>query len=227
MIPYDHMIELRHVSKTYHQGGVAIPVLKNINLTIKDGAHVAIIGASGSGKSTLLSLLSGMDAPDEGQVLIDGEDIALLSPLKLATLRNEHIAIIFQSFELVPSFSALENVMLPLDIRKTQSRGAAEKALAAVGLAHRTMHLPSTLSGGEEQRVAIARALVQDPKILFADEPTGNLDPETGAQVLALIKAAADGGKRTLIVITHDQKIAKGMDRVLEIKDGGVLDIVL
>lgn len=221
------MIELRNVSKTYLQGDQQISVLRDVSLTIRDGEHVAVIGASGSGKSTLLSLMSGMDTPEEGQVFIDGNDIRTLSPAKLATLRNEHIAIIFQSFELVPSFSALENVMLPLDIGKRSNVKAAEGALTEVGLLHRMLHLPSMLSGGEEQRVAIARALVQDPKILFADEPTGNLDPTTGAQVLTLIKAAARGGKRTLVIITHDRAIAKQMDRVLEIKDGNVSDISL
>ncbi len=219
------MIELKHISKTYHQGDATIAVLKDVNLTIKEGERVAIVGASGSGKSTLLSLMSGMDTPDEGEVIIDGKNLESLSEAELATVRNKTISIIFQSFELVPSFSAIENVMLPIDIGGGKGRDRAQQALSAVGLAHRTTHLPSMLSGGEEQRVAIARALVGDPKILFADEPTGNLDQKTGAQVLALIKDAAGGKNRTLVIITHDKEIAKSMDRILEIKDGHVTDL--
>ncbi len=219
------MIELKHVSKTYTQGDVKIPVLQDVNLRVAEGEHVAIIGASGSGKSTLLSLMSGMDSPDSGEVHIDGKDISKMNEDELAILRNKDIAIIFQSFELVPSFSALENVMLPLDIGSRGGRVEANAALEKVGLAHRTTHLPSMLSGGEEQRVAIARALVQNPKILFADEPTGNLDPTTGTQVLALIREAASGTKRTLIIITHENEIAKQMDRILEIKNGVVIEV--
>jgi putative ABC transport system ATP-binding protein len=219
------MIQLTNVSKSYTQGDERIKVLHDVNLTIRDGEHVAIIGASGSGKSTLLSLMSGMDMPDTGTITIDNKDIALLSEQELAHLRNKVIGIIFQSFELVPSFSALENVMLPLNIGQKGGRVEATTALSQVGLAHRIAHLPSMLSGGEEQRVAIARALAQDPKILFADEPTGNLDPTTGAEVLTLIKNAAGGKSRTLVIITHDRSIARTMDRVLEIKGGKVEEV--
>lgn len=221
------MLELKQIKKSYTQGNTTISVLNNINLTINDGEHVAIIGASGSGKSTLLSVMSGMDSPDHGIVLIDGSDISKLSEQELSVLRNQKIGIIFQSFELVPSFTALENVMLPLDIRKSGGKAEAIKALKEVGLSRRHMHLPSMLSGGEEQRVAIARALAQDPSIIFADEPTGNLDPATGKQVLSLIKDAASGKKRTLVIITHDTNIAKMMDRVLEISAGSVREITL
>lgn len=219
------MIELRNVSKSYRQSAELIQVLSKVNLTIKEGERVAIIGASGSGKSTLLSLMSGMDKPDSGEVCIGGKDIASLTEAEMSELRNKEIAIIFQSFELVPSFSALENVMLPLDIRNTPSKTVAKRALEEVGLSHRTEHLPAMLSGGEEQRVAIARALVQDPKILFADEPTGNLDHTTGSQVLSLIEKAASGKSRTLVIITHDKEIAQRMDRIIEIKDGHVSEI--
>lgn len=214
------MIELKNVSKAYPQGDTVVQVLNKVNLTIQEGEQVAIIGASGAGKSTLLSLMAAMDEPDEGEIWINGKNIGRLSASALAKLRNEEIAIIFQSFELVPSFSALENVMLPLDIRGVKAKPAAQKALKAVSLSHRLHHLPSMLSGGEEQRVAIARALAQGPKILFADEPTGNLDPKTGAQILSLLKASTDGQKRTLVIITHDREIAKTMDRILEIQEG-------
>ncbi len=216
------MIELTNVFKSYTQGETVIPVLRDVNLFIEDGEHVAIIGTSGSGKSTLLSLMSGMDKPDKGTVAIEGKDLSKLSESALSLFRNKDIGIIFQSFELVPSFSALENVMLPLDIGKTGGTTEAIKALTEVGLLHRKMHLPSMLSGGEEQRVAIARALAQNPKILFADEPTGNLDPKTGAEVLSLLKNAAGGRSRTLVIITHDPAIAKMMDRVIEITNGTV-----
>jgi putative ABC transport system ATP-binding protein len=221
------MLELKNVTKSYTQGDTRIPVLTDVSLSIKQGERVAIIGASGSGKSTLLSLMSGMDTPDSGEVIIDGQKIKDLDERALGKLRNETIAIIFQSFELVPAFSALENVMLPLNIGGKVGTEEALAALTSVGLEHRTTHLPNMLSGGEEQRVAIARALVQNPKILFADEPTGNLDGTTGAHVLELIEAAASGNARTLVIITHDKEIARTMDRVLLIKDGTVREITL
>ena len=216
------MLELKNIYKSYKQGGEVIQVLSGVNITIKDGERVAIVGASGSGKSTLLSIMSGMDKPDSGEVFINGKNLSTLSDSELSRLRNSEIAMIFQSFELVPSFSALENVMLPLDIASMSAKTEAESALTKVGLASRLTHLPSMLSGGEEQRVAIARALVRNPKILFADEPTGNLDSTTGAQVLSLIVAAGVGDERTLVIITHDKGIAQKMDRILEIKDGAV-----
>lgn len=217
------MLKLTNVSKSYRQGDTIINVLKDISLTIDDGEKVAIVGASGSGKSTLLALMSGMDTPDAGKVEIDGKDLSTLSASAMATLRNEEVAVIFQSFELVPSFSALENVMLPLDIRNISSKKIAEDALDSVGLAHRVTHLPSELSGGEEQRVAIARALAQNPAILFADEPTGNIDHTTGEEVLKLLLGATgehSQKRRTLIIITHDESIAKRMDRILVLENG-------
>lgn len=219
------MIELQNVSKTYRQGDQVIRVLSGVTLSIASGEKVAIVGASGSGKSTLLSIMSGMDTPDSGRVIVDGKDIGEMSERELAEFRNRRIGVIFQSFELVPSFTALENVLLPLDIRDVDGRADAEHALASVGLSHRVHHLPSMLSGGEEQRVAIARALAQAPDILFADEPTGNLDRKTGEEILELIRKALGKRERTLVMITHDTEIARTMDRVLEIKDGDVKDI--
>jgi putative ABC transport system ATP-binding protein len=220
------MIELQNISKTYTQGDTSIRVLNDVSLRIEDGERVAIVGASGSGKSTLLSIMSGMDVPDSGNVVIDGKNIGSMRDRELSDFRNRTIGVIFQSFELVPSFTALENVMLPLDIRNTGSAQDAKQALDSVGLSHRLDHLPSMLSGGEEQRVAIARALAQSPKILFADEPTGNLDRKTGTEILDLIRAAAST-ERILVMITHDQEIAKQMDRTLEIREGTVRDITL
>ena len=166
------MIELKHVSKSYRQSDTLIEVLKDIDLTIASGEKVAIIGASGSGKSTLLSLMSGMDIPDSGSVLIDGNDIAKMGESELSQLRNTNIGVIFQSFELVPSFTALENVMLPIDIGGKESRAIAVQALTSVGLSSRMNHLPSMLSGGEEQRVAIARALREDDSCDLKVRPT-------------------------------------------------------
>jgi predicted ABC-type transport system involved in lysophospholipase L1 biosynthesis ATPase subunit len=221
------MIELQNVSKSYRQGDQEIRVLTDVSLSIATGEKVAIVGASGSGKSTLLSIMSGMDTPDFGTVRIDGKDIGSMDERELADLRNKSIGVIFQSFELVPSFTALENVMLPLDIRGSGTRGDAKRALESVGLSHRLEHLPSMLSGGEEQRVAIARALAQSPAILFADEPTGNLDRKTGEEVLRLIRDTLGETERTLVIITHDMGIAKTMDRVLRIEDGKVTDVHL
>lgn len=218
------MIELINVTKSYTQGTTRIPVLTNVSLTINQGERVSIIGASGSGKSTLLSLMSGMDTPDQGEVRINGKSISKMSERDLATMRNKDVAIIFQSFELVPSFTALENVMLPLNIGGRNGQEDARKALASVGLSERMHHFPSMLSGGEEQRVAIARALVQKPKILFADEPTGNLDTKTGERILTLIDTLLKERDCTLIIVTHDANIAKKTDRILLIRDQGVYE---
>ncbi len=218
------MIELINVTKSYTQGTTRIPVLTNVSLTINQGERVSIIGASGSGKSTLLSLMSGMDTPDQGEVRINGKSISKMSERDLATMRNKDVAIIFQSFELVPSFTALENVMLPLNIGGRNGQEDAQKALASVGLSERMHHFPSMLSGGEEQRVAIARALVQKPKILFADEPTGNLDTKTGERILTLIDTLLKERDCTLIIVTHDANIAKKTDRILLIRDQGVYE---
>ncbi len=215
------MIQLKNVTKTYTQGETHIEVLRGISLEIADGEKVAIVGASGSGKSTLLSIMSGMDSPDSGEVIIDGTSIASLNERELALFRNNTVGMIFQSFELVPAFTALENVLLPLDIRNTDDRFArASEALTKVGLSHRGTHRPSELSGGEEQRTAIARVLAQDPKIIFADEPTGNLDHTTGREILRELIALTSERAHTLIIITHDPSIAQMMDRTYTLKEG-------
>jgi putative ABC transport system ATP-binding protein len=231
------MISLTNVKKSYHQGSTVVEVLKDIDLHIAPGERVAIVGASGSGKSTLLSIMAGMEVADSGTVVVNGKNIATLGEKGLSEFRNHDVAVIFQSFELVPAFTAHENVLLPLDVRNV--RGAdghrrAEEALKAVGLSHRVNHLPTELSGGEEQRVAIARALAQDPVVLFADEPTGNLDRKTGDIIMEqLLNASAGGagsagagdgarasGRRTLVMITHDEHLAQRMDRILLLENG-------
>lgn len=220
-------IELEHVKKHYRQGSTDIPVFDDLSLVIGEGEKVAIVGASGSGKTTLLSLMAAMDTPESGSIRIFDEDLSRMSQKDLSRFRNNTIAVIFQSFELVPAFTALENVMLPLDIRKAQSSETdAKEALKRVGLSHRIAHTPQELSGGEEQRVAIARALAQSPRILFADEPTGNLDRKTGDEILSLLLKEIDERKMTFVVITHDPEIAKHMDRVLVIENGTITESV-
>jgi putative ABC transport system ATP-binding protein len=215
------MIKLHKVNKTFVQGDTTISVLKDLDLEVAEGEKVAIIGASGSGKSTLLSIISGMDKPDSGSVLLDGEDLVKTSEKRMAEIRNQEIGIVFQSFELVPSFSALENVMLPLDIaRKSGAKETAEAILTELGLGPRIKHIPKALSGGEQQRVAIARAMAANPKVILADEPTGNLDSTTGNKVLEILFEQIKKHNKTLIMITHDLELAKRLDRIVILKDG-------
>ena len=216
------MISILSISKSYKQGKEVIHVLKNISLDIQKGQTVAIVGPSGSGKSTLLSIMAGLDTPDEGHVLIDGVDIATLSEKEQSILRNKKISIVFQSFELVQFFTAYENSMLPLSISGEERKDTLDALFDDVGLSHRKNNLPSELSGGEQQRVAIARALISGSDIIFADEPTGNLDVSTGQKVLDLFLKAVSTHKKTLVIITHDMAIAKKMDSVYEIRDGSI-----
>lgn len=215
-----HSIELTNVTKHFRQGDLDIRVLNGANCVIQAGEKVAIVGPSGSGKSTLLAIMSGMDRPDSGGVVVGGESIGTLKSDQLADFRNRTVGVIFQSFELVPAFTALENVLLPLDIRNASNLARAKELLGLVGVIHRADHLPGQLSGGEQQRVAIARALAQDPKILFADEPTGNLDHETGAEIIKLLLTLVSQNGTTLIVVTHDPALAERMDRILEMNEG-------
>lgn len=213
------MISILSISKSYKQGKETIDVLKDVNVTIPKGQTVAIVGPSGSGKSTLLSIMAGLDKPDSGKVVIDDVDISKLSEKELAYLRNQKVSIVFQSFELVQFFTAYENSMLPLSIRGKEDTSLLDALFKDVGLENRKHNLPSELSGGEQQRVAIARALVSGSEIIFADEPTGNLDTATGKKVLDLFLDAVKAHKKTLIIITHDMSIAKRMDVMYEMKD--------
>lgn len=220
------VLTCRNISKTYHDGNNQTPVLKDVSLSIKPSEHVAILGSSGSGKSTLLHLLGGLDSPSEGDVLFKGQSLYSLSSNALADLRNRDIGFIYQFHHLLAEFSALENVMMPLLIRKEQpavARAAGLSLLEQVGLAHRAEHLPSALSGGERQRVAIARALVTKPSVVLADEPTGNLDFETGQQVYALLKSLSDSHDTSFVVVTHDRELANQLDRTLFIKNGRLI----
>ncbi len=219
------MITIQTIGKSYHDGEEVTTVLKNVSLEIQTGERVAIVGPSGSGKSTLLSILSGLDKPTTGSVIIDGIDIATLSEGELAQFRNEKVSIIFQSFELVSFFTAYENVMLPLSIRGKVDTALIDTLFKSVSLSHRKDNLPSALSGGEQQRVAIARALASGSEIIFADEPTGNLDAVTGKKVLELLLETVREHKKTFVIITHDMSIARQMDVIYEIKDGELVTL--
>lgn len=214
------MISIKNISKTFLDGDTKITILQDVTLSIETGERIAIIGPSGSGKSTLLSILAGLDKPTTGEVLIDGIDIAKLSENELALFRNKKISIVFQAFELVQFFTAYENVMLPLSIRNTKNTSVVDTLFKQVDLTHRKNNMPSTLSGGEQQRVAIARALASGSEIIFADEPTGNLDVTNGKKILDLFLHTVAEHKKTFIIITHDMSVAKQMDKIYEIQDG-------
>ena len=219
------MIELRGVSRTVPSGGGTLTILHPTDLVVPDGQVLTIVGASGSGKSTLLGLIAGLDSPSSGSIVIDGVDITALGEDALAKLRGSRIGFVFQSFHLLPSLTAYENVLVPIEI--AGGRDAARRATALldeVGLAGRGHHYPSQLSGGEQQRVAIARALANDPAILLADEPTGNLDSSTGHQVIALLLEIHRTRKTTLVLVTHDPEIASIADETITLKDGRVIN---
>jgi putative ABC transport system ATP-binding protein len=218
------MIELRDVSKTVASGTQPLTILHPLTTTIEQGRFVAIVGPSGSGKSTLLGLLAGLDAPSSGSVIIDGVDITKLDEDALAKLRGEKIGFVFQFFHLIPSLTAYENVAVPMEIRGTSSPGArARMLLEEVGLTGRAHHYPSQLSGGEQQRVALARALANDPPILLADEPTGNLDTSNGRLIMELLRNIHQSRNTTLILVTHDQELAALADTRISLRDGRVV----
>jgi putative ABC transport system ATP-binding protein len=215
------MIQLRGVSKTVMSGDRPLTILHPLDVTIPSGQFVAIVGPSGSGKSTLLGLLAGVDAPSAGSITIDGVDITSLDENALARLRGEKIGFVFQLFHLVPSLTAFENILVPMEIaRRRDASARARQLIAEVGLAERGHHYPSQLSGGEQQRVAIARALANDPSILLADEPTGNLDSETGRHILDLLLGVHRTRKTTLVLVTHDAELAALADERLVLRDG-------
>ena len=199
-------------------------MLRDVNFTIRDGEFVAIIGPSGSGKTTLLGLLAGLDVPSAGTVILDGADLAALGEDARARLRGEKVGFVFQSFQLIPTLTALENVQVPLELRgERHAGGRARDLLARVGLAERTHHYPVQLSGGEQQRVAIARAFSNSPKVLFADEPTGNLDAATGGRIVELLESLNREDGTTLVLVTHDPAIAGRARRVVRLSDGAVI----
>ena len=215
------MIELRSVSKTVQSGGQPLTILHPLSLTIARGQTVAIIGPSGSGKSTLLGLIAGLDSPSGGHILIDGVDITTLDEDTLARLRGDKIGFVFQFFHLVPSLTALENILVPMEIAgRRDARPRAQSLLDEVGLHDRGHHYPSQLSGGEQQRIAIARALANDPPLILADEPTGNLDTKNGRHILDLLLQAGRARAATLVLVTHDPSVAAVADAQLTLRDG-------
>jgi len=219
------VIELRGVSKTVQSGNQPLTILHPLDYAIASGEFVAIVGASGSGKSTLLGLLAGLDEPSTGQILIDGVDITALSEDRLARLRGEKIGFVFQFFHLVPSLTAFENILVPMEIAGRRDAVARARTLVdEVGLHDRSHHYPSQLSGGEQQRVAIARALANDPIIVLADEPTGNLDSTTGRHIMELLLSVRRTRQTTLVLVTHDPALAGLADTRLTLRDGRQVD---
>ena len=219
------ILEASNVQKSYFCSNNALHVLKGINLKIKKGEIVSIIGPSGAGKSTLLHILGGLDEPDQGAVIFDGEDIYSLNDPARAKIRNGKVGFVFQFYHLLPEFTALENVLLPAMIQKRQVKKKQLEVvgldlLDKVGLKERGHHRPYQLSGGEQQRVAIARALVNKPQIVFCDEPTGNLDSESGQGIIHLLLELNSTSHQTLVIVTHDESVAKRSHRIIHIKDG-------
>jgi putative ABC transport system ATP-binding protein len=221
------MINIHNITKTYNKGATKVEALKEISFSIENGEIVALMGASGSGKSTLLSLIGGLDKCDSGSISVDEENISALNAEKLADFRRDDVGFVFQQFHLIPTLSVVENIILPLlpsGIKKAECYSVAREALEKVGLGDREKHLPGELSGGEQQRVAIARALVNKPKIILADEPTGDLDSKTGEKILELLQTLNQNEKVTVIIATHDEKIVKKTKRKIVLKDGRVIE---
>lgn len=218
------MIELKNVTKTVRSGAEDLTILDDVSLQIPDGQFVAVVGASGSGKSTLLGLIAGLDAPTSGTILIDGADITKMSEDGLATLRSEKIGFVFQSFHLIPSLTAFENVLIPMEILGLKdAKSRAKRLLEDVELTNRGHHFPTELSGGEQQRIAIARAFANQPKILLADEPTGNLDSRNGGHIFDLMTGLHQQNNTTLVLVTHDADLSRRAQREIRLRDGKVI----
>jgi putative ABC transport system ATP-binding protein len=218
-------LHLERVTKRFRQGDVTIEALRDVHLTIQRGEFVAVMGSSGSGKSTLLHVMAGLTHPDEGTVLVDGQDLAAMSDGPRTRFRRRHIGLVFQAFNLIPTLSARDNILLPLlaEGRHKNLDGPSDGLLARLGLTERAGHRPDALSGGEQQRVAIARALVTEPSIVLADEPTGSLDSVTGQSLCRLLRQLCEEQRRTIVVVTHEPAVAVWAQRIVVLKDGQVL----
>ncbi|MCL4103726.1 UNVERIFIED_CONTAM: hypothetical protein GTU68_059805 [Idotea baltica] len=221
--PENEIIAAWDVYRTFSIGSKPIEVLKGVNLSILRGEKLFLCGASGAGKTSLLYTLAGLEKPNQGNVLVEGADLYSQNRKDQAKLRNEKMGYVFQNFFLLPELTAIENVLIPAMIGRKKGRERAEELLDRVGLGDRMNHLPTELSGGEQQRVAIARSLVNDPEILFADEPTGNLDSKSGRSVMELLMSLVEEQSRTLVVVTHDSELAQTGDRKIELADGRVV----
>ncbi len=220
-------IKFENVWKVYRMGAVEVPALRGLSIEIKRGEHIAMMGPSGSGKSTFLHLAGALDKPTKGRVLIEGKDPSKLSDTELSMLRNRYIGFVFQTFNLIPRLTALQNVMLPLMMRGVDGAERvrrAKEALEQVGLGHRVNHKPTEMSGGEQQRVAIARAIVTNPRIILADEPTGNLDSASAAEVVDLLTKLNRDLRITLVVVTHNPETASPAQRIVKIRDGVIYE---
>jgi putative ABC transport system ATP-binding protein len=224
------LVELRALTKSYPEGGGERVVFRNLSAGIRRGETVALLGRSGSGKSTLLNLIGGIDLPSAGEVILDGTNLTGLSEQRRTLFRRRHIGLVFQSFNLIPTLTVMENLLLPLELNGksgARPRATAQELLGRVGLADRAGTYPDRLSGGEQQRVAVARAVVHEPFLLLADEPTGSLDVETGARVLELLVGLARNGGRTMIIVTHSDAVALAADRVIAIRGGRLVEETL
>jgi putative ABC transport system ATP-binding protein len=221
---FTHLIATKQLGKSVQTSGGTLQILSSIDLAINAGESIAIIGESGSGKSTLISLLAGLDTPSEGSIALNGKIITVMNEDGRAALRNELIGFVFQSFQLLPGLTALENVMLPLELSGDKNaKTSATALLDRVGLSHRLSHTPKQLSGGEQQRVALARAFVTEPAILFADEPTGNLDSKTGEHIIDLLFELNQENRTTLILVTHDPALAERCQRTIRLEAGRII----
>ncbi len=217
------MIQLIDVSKTVSSGTEDLKILSDVSVDIPSGQFVALTGASGSGKSTMLGLIAGLDYVSDGKILIDGDEITSMSEDALADIRSEKIGFVFQSFHLIPSLTALENIMIPMEIRgRRDAKDRGNQLLEEVGLTNRGHHYPAELSGGEQQRIAIARAFANEPTILLADEPTGNLDSKNGHHILDLMTGLHDKHRVTLVLVTHDESLAETAERQIVLSDGRI-----
>ncbi len=219
------ILEVSQLTKHYESGSRSLQVLQDINFTVEEGASCAIVGPSGSGKTTLLGLCAGLDAPSSGEIALNQIKLSALTEDERAQVRNQFVGFVFQNFQLIPTLTALENVMVPLELRGEKgARKIAQELLGRVGLSDRVMHYPTQLSGGEQQRVSIARAFSNSPKILFADEPTGNLDEETSEKIEQLLFELNHEQGTTLIMVTHDLELARKTDRIIRLKGGKLVE---